>query len=247
VVKNKKRKSPVRHTVRPYNRGNSVVSSYLRGKGLKSSPSSRRRVVGETSEPPKSKEPGFVVNFKYSDKKDDGESVLVLVNPNLPAKERYEKAMDEAFEERVDNRFPAEMQFIDPSLGEMLEWTSKRVRGVIKFGTPVLKKAARLGAKYAVKATMIAGETAKKVAKGGLSVTKEMLRLAAFKAHEKHIQRLLKDCYHKNALIRTSARSALKRWYAEIYDMCDFSREKGITWRKRTPRVSRLPRRVVRM
>jgi len=223
-------------------RDGTSVRGYVRGSGVKSK-YTRRKVVGAAEEG----DLGYVVNFKYSDKPGDGESVLVFTDPTATAEEAYTKAMDEAFEERVDSRRPVEIDLVDPSVGAMLKWVGERVKGTIAYGKPVLKKAAKLGAKYAVRASMATAKTAKRVAKAGVGAGKELVKLTAFSVERKMIERLIRDCYSKNKITRVASRHALKKRYPDIYDMCDFSREKGITWRKRKPKVTRLPRRYTRV
>lgn len=124
----KNRKKPVRHRVEEHKRGGSTVKSYMRGLGAQL----RKPTVSisryRTSKKPKA----WTVNFKYSDKKDDGESFLVIA-------QNYHRALDEAFEEKTDARDPIELSVIDPSIGEVLHLIG---RGA--------KRAAGVGAKYSI-------------------------------------------------------------------------------------------------
>jgi hypothetical protein len=75
----------------------------------------------------------YTVNFKYSEKKGDGESVVVIARD-------YPHAVEEAIEEKVDPRHPVELEVIDPTIGQVLKVIGKGV-----------KKATEVGAKYAFK------------------------------------------------------------------------------------------------
>ncbi len=120
----KKRKSPVRHTVRTHIRDGHRVKSFTRGSGRRQTVRYRRvkRVVDDDT-------PigvhAFTVNFKYSDKPGDGESCIVF-------SDNYVDALDEAWEERMDKRTPIAVEAVDPDIGAALEWTGKRVRSAIK-------------------------------------------------------------------------------------------------------------------
>ena len=87
----KHRKSPIRHTVKSHTRQGHGVNTYARGKGTTRTlpPFTRRRVL------PKEKPKSYTINFKYSNKQGDGESLIVIAND-------YQKALDEAFEEKKD-------------------------------------------------------------------------------------------------------------------------------------------------
>ena len=102
---------------------------------------------------------------------------------------------------------------------------SKKVKNTIKWGKPKAIKASKLGAKYAIKATMIAGSTTKKVGMAGYDASKELARLSAFAVQKEYIQSLLKLCYESDIAKRNAARYTLKKRFPEVYDMCDFSRE----------------------
>lgn len=132
-----KRKSPIRHQVKAHTRGNSSVHSYMRGRGVQIlSPFARKRLIE------KSKAKAYTINFKYSNRKNDGESVLVVAKD-------YKSALDEAFEERKSNREPVEVEVIDPDLGRMLRTVG---RGAAK--------AAYLGAKYSIRGVKALGKMA---------------------------------------------------------------------------------------
>ena len=80
----KHRKSPIRHPVKGHTRQGNRVHPYVRGKGKTQQPSfTQRRVLKK--EGPKS----FTINFKYSTKPNDGESVVVIAKS-------YQDALDEA-------------------------------------------------------------------------------------------------------------------------------------------------------
>lgn len=80
----------------------------------------------------------FVINLRYSKKKDDGESLTLIAKD-------YKSALDEAFEEKVDKRQPIEVTIIDPNLGEILQF--------IKTG---VSTATKLGAEFVIKGGHIA-------------------------------------------------------------------------------------------
>lgn len=246
------RRSPIRHDVDGYTRKDGTkVPGYPRGHGTRSRKAKRSRVVGKsTDDDTPIGVHAFTVNFKYSNRKNDGESVIVISN-------NYVDALDEAWEERVDTRMPIAVEAIDPDIGAAISWMGKRVKSAITYGAPKIKKAAHLGAKYTIKATMVAKDTGVRVARAGIrggvgvskagwSGAKELRRLTAFGIQAGVIENLLKLCYQKDRAKRTAARVALKRRYPEVYDMCDFSRETSIRSRKISPKVVSFPRRLKR-
>lgn len=238
------RRSPVKHGVSGYTRKDGTkVGGHTRGFGTGPRKPQRSRVVGKPEEDIKIH--GYVVNFKYSDRPGDGESVLAISDQKRETiMEDYKEIIDEAWEERVDTRVPISVEIVDPSLGEIIKIMSEKVKDTIKWGAPKVKKAVGIGAKYGIKATMIAGSTAKKVARAGYDTTKELARLTAFEVQKELIHNLLKLCYQKDKAKRIAARAALKTRYPEIYDMTDFSRESSRrTRRRRVPEVVRLPKR----
>ena len=143
----RKRKSPVRHHVRSHTRNGSRVTSYVRGRGIQTALITKRRIVGK----PKS----FTVNFKYSNRKGDGESVIVIAK-------NYQDTLDEAFEEKRDSRQPISVEVIHPSSGTMLRIMARGVG-----------KAVKLGAKY----TYIAGKTVSAEAAHAVAKSYRELRL----------------------------------------------------------------------
>ena len=231
--------SPAKHHVKGYTRKDGTrVGGHPRGKGTKQRTHKRSRTVGRAKD---DDTPigvhAFTVNFKYSNKPKDGESVIVLSN-------NYVDALDEAWEERMDNRTPISVEAIDPDIGAAIKWMGKRVRSAIKYGKPKIKRAAHLGAKYTVRATMATGSTIKKVGKAGIGGAKELGRLTAFAAQKEIIQSLLKLCYQTDRAKRTAARYALKKRYPEVYAMCDFSRE-GRGRPRNPPQLETFPKRYV--
>jgi len=133
-----KRKSPIRHKVRSYIRKGKRVRSYVRGKGSKTKTSAKKK-IGKTLVRPKA----FTVNFKYSNRKGDGESVIVIAR-------NYNEALKEGFEEKVDTRKPIEVEVIDPTLGQALRFIGGK-----------LKSASKLSAKYSVKGLKFIGKQTK--------------------------------------------------------------------------------------
>ena len=233
-----KRKSPIHHNVRTHKRLGKTVKAFKRGSGI-GNQKSRSRVVGRITDDDDVKigVHAFTANFTYSDKPGDGESVIVL-------SDNYADATDEAWEERIDERIPISVEIIDPDIGAALAWAGKRVKSAVKYGTPKLKKATELGAKYAIRATMVTGKTIGRVARAGVGGAKELGRLTAFAAQKELIQSLLKLCYQKDPAKRIAARKSLKSRYPDVYAMCDFSRETQRRTRK-VPEVFHLPVRYV--
>jgi len=242
----KNRQSPIKHDVDGYTRKDGTrVETYKRGKGIKKHNPQRSRTVGRVKDDEDIKIHGYVVNFKYSNKRGDGESVLAISDQKRKTiLEDYKEIMDEAFEERVDTRVPLSIEIEDPSVSELIEVMSKKVKDTIKWGKPRVRKAAGVGAKYAIKATMIAGSTTKKIGVAGYDATKELARLSAFAVQKEYIQSLLKLCYQKDPAKRLAARAALKKRFPEIYDMTDFSRETRTRSRK-PPALTHFPKRYV--
>lgn len=116
-----KRKSPIKHKVRSYKRKNKVVRSYLRGKG--------QGTVPNLSKPTLHQKPkGYTVTLKYSDT--EKEEIKVIATD-------YHRAIDEAFEEKMDKRMPVEISVIDPLLGEIIHWAGARA---LKYGKAVINK-----------------------------------------------------------------------------------------------------------
>jgi len=135
------------------------------------------------------------VNFKYSDKPRDGESVIVIATD-------YHKALDEAFEERVDTREPIEVEVIHPDIGRMLK--------AVATGAGKLTK---LGIKYSYKGAKVLGY--------------EAARAVAIKYGKLKVKRLIEDAYSPDRPTRVFARAKLRTKYPEIYAVCDFSKEKN--------------------
>jgi len=169
----------------------------------------------------------FTVNFQYGAGKDEGESVIVI-------SDNYSGAIDEAYEERVEKHLvPIAVEIIDPDLAVALEFVERKVKAGatklsdaakrgIAYTKPRIKPAIKLGAKYAVKATVLSARTAGKAAMG---VTKFGADIARMQFDTKIVQYLIKDCYSKDPVKRNAARSSLKRKYPDVYDSCDFSDE----------------------
>ena len=133
------RKSPIRHQVKGHTREGHRVRSFVRGKGSRQvKPTfTTKRSLGK---PGKAK--SFTVNFKYSNRKGDGESLIVISTD-------FHKALDEAFEEKKDRREPIEVEVLDPNLGRVLRTIG---RGAAK--------AAYLGTKYTIKGVKALGKEA---------------------------------------------------------------------------------------
>ncbi len=238
----KNRRTPVKHTVKTHTRKDGTkISGYTRGKGTRPQKTQRSRVVGRGVDDDTSiGVHAFTVNFTYSKKPGDGESVIVL-------SDNFQDATDEAWEERIDRRMPIAVETIDPDIGAALKWMGRRVRSAVKYGKPRIVKATKLGAKYAVRATMVTGKTIGRVAKAGAEGVVVLGKLTAFGLQKELIQSLLGLCYQDDVGKRNAARIALKKQFPEVYDACDFSRESRRRPRARAPKVVSLPKRYVRV
>lgn len=241
----KYRKSPIHHTVHSHTRLGRRVSDYTRGKGSRVQPTFiRKRRILKKGEPKP-----FTINFKYSDRKGDGESVIVISTS-------YEKALDEAFEERKINREPVEIEIIDPDFG--------RVFRAIGSG---LSKLGHIGAKYAVKGGHIAKQAAiraaphvrkglklagKGIGKGivygakGVAITGKVAAEEVGKHYRSYeLNKLIRDCYDEDRVRRTRARSKLSRLYPDVYDVADFSKDRPHVARPQVVRVETTPQMIL--
>jgi len=117
-----KRKSPIKHKVSSHIRNGKRVKSYNRGSGAK--------ITRKLSKPTLGKPKGYTVKLRYSKKPRDLETVKVIATS-------YKRAIDEAFEEKIDKRLPIEIVVIDPSIGEIIHWAGSRA---LKYGKVVAKK-----------------------------------------------------------------------------------------------------------
>jgi len=172
------------------------VSDYVRGKGTRTIPTlTRRRKIIKTDE-----SKAYTCNFKYSEKKGDGESVVVIATS-------YEKALDEAFEERVDTREPIEVEVIHPDIGRMLRILGKGAKVVGREAVELSK----LGIKYGYAGAKVLG--------------KEAAFAIARAYRSQKLRRLIEESYSPDRATRAMARAKLKTQYPEIYSVCDFSKE----------------------
>jgi len=169
----------------------------MRGKGSRTLPSftSRRKI--KTDEPK-----AYTCNFKYSEKKGDGESVVVIATD-------YHRALDEAFEERVDTREPIEVEVIHPDIGRMLKILGRGAKVVGREAVQLSK----LGIKYGYAGAKVLGY--------------EAARALAIKYGKLKVKRLIEDAYSPDRPTRVFARAKLRTKYPEIYAVCDFSRERA--------------------
>jgi len=177
------------------------VSDYVRGKGSRTIPifTSRRKII-KTDEPK-----AYTCNFKYSEKKGDGESVVVIATD-------YHKALDEAFEERVDTREPIEVEVIHPDIGRMLRIVAEGAKTAVKVGAREAGKLTKLGIKYGYAGAKVLG--------------KESAFAIARAYRSQKVRRLIEESYSPDRATRAMARAKLKTQYPEIYSVCDFSKEK---------------------
>lgn len=230
-----KRRSPSRHIVGSYKRKNGTqVAEYPRGSGAQRSRA--RRVVGKPKGEAEDGVHGYVVNLKYSNKKDDGESIFVIDDQTgETALEDYKQVIDEAFEEKVDPRTPISVEVDDPDVGKMIKFLGRKVEGTIKWGAPKAIKATKLGAKFAVRATMVSAKTMANLAKAGVET-------AIYMGNVKIAESMLVPCWQKDRAKQTAARQALKLRFPSLYDMAGFSRERTRR-RRKPPQVLRFPQR----
>lgn len=223
------RKRPVKHVVRGHRKSDgTVVHTYQRGKGAK--PPMPIHDGPAMSVGPKA----FTANFTYSNKKGDGESVVVIASS-------YAAALDEAYKERVSKRVPIAVDLIDPSISSVLSFigntakdaVSKGIQGIKKYG----EKATKLGAKYAVKGGNVAFdlakkeakkggkaavETAKKGAKIGAQTLKETAAEYISKVEQENVQKLIRAAYSDDAVRKGFAKATLKNYYPDIYNIMNF-------------------------
>jgi hypothetical protein len=194
----------VRHRVGAYTREGKRVDSYLRGHGQKSSTISKtipKYFDDSTKLGPK----GWTINFKYSERKGDGESVIVIANS-------YESALDQSFETRTEkDRFPISIEIVDPSLGSIIS--------VLRTGriSPEVQKEAEFETRETLHG---AGEALKGFGRGQMAEGK---RKFGELLHGGDIDKLLKNSYSSDPAIRTRSRAELKRKYPEVYAHADFA------------------------
>ena len=228
-------KSPVRHSVRAHVRDGKRIGSYMRGHGSPSNIERRSSRFKRLSELTGGEPKPFTVNFKYSKKKGDGESVIVISRS-------YQKALDEAYEEKKDQRNPISVEIVDPDFGRIFKAIGSGLSKVTKVGAQYaikgghIAKQAAIRAKPHVKKGLViagkAGKTALVYSAKGIKVTGKAAAQAAARHYaSKQLDNLIRDCYHENRVKRTRARSKLKREYADVYDVCDFSRDRSLTVR----------------
>ena len=198
----RKRKSPIRHTVHSHIRLGKRVNNYTRGKGSRTIPTftSRRKLI-KTGEPKP-----YTINFVYSRRKGDGESVVVISTS-------YEKALKEGNEERVQkHRTPVEVEIIDPNLGRMLHIVAEGAKTAVKVGAKEAGKLTKLGIKYGYAGAKVLG--------------KEAAFAVARAYRSQKLRRLIEECYSPDRATRAMARAKLKEQYPTIYSVCDFSKGK---------------------
>ena len=227
-----------RHHVRAYDRSGKHgkhVKEHMRGSGTPQSVERRASRFKRLSELTGGEPKPFTVNFRYSEKKGDGESVIVISRS-------YQKALDEAFEEKKDQRNPISVEVVDPDFGRIFKAIGSGATRVTKVGAKyaikgghVAKQAAIRAKPHLAKGARIAGKGARK----GIVITAKGIKVtgkAAAQEVARHYQswelnKLIRDCYHENRVKRTRARSKLKREYPDVYDVSDFSRDRSLTVR----------------
>ena len=239
----RKRNSPRKHVVKPHTRKGKKVGSYVRGTGT----SKKTPIVKHTKMYDNSTKMGpkaFTVNFSYNAEETDGETVIVIADS-------YDAALDEAYEERVDNRNPYSIEIIDPDLKAVLSFVSnagKKVGGAALhaaqrgsgYALKGIKSASSLGGKYAIKAAKGGVKVGKVLGKGGYRVgralgkasyktSKKVLsdvsKVLLSEAEKRLVQEVLKDCYSNDPAKRQGAIFNLKKNYPQVYEICSFSND----------------------
>jgi len=213
------RKRPVRHAVRSHVKENGThIHAYMRGNGFYPQPQLKRDIpkylAGATvyDDDTKLGVKAWTVNFKYSDRRGDGESVLVI-------SDSYQKALNQSYENRLQKtRKPIEVDIVDPPLSTVI--------GFLRTGT--LTKEQQLENKFALSE---AGHGAKEALKGfAHGQMEEGRRKFGELVHGGDIDRLLKLSYDtKNPVAMTRARAELKRKYPEVYSHADFAPQRIVT------------------
>lgn len=183
-----KRKSPVRHKVSSYTRKGKRIQGYMRGEGA--------RNYSKLAKPKVNKPKGFTVKLRYSKKPHDIETVKVIATS-------YKRAIDEAFEEKLDKRHPIEIEVVDPSIGEIIKWAGNRA------------------AKYGKKAVVAGGKLAKSAAVAGGQFAKEKLKESY---SDWEVKQWIDQAYSPNKGTRMLARAKLRQNRPDVYDLMDFSK-----------------------
>ena len=177
-----KRKSPIKHKVKSHTRDGKKVKSYNRGSGLRWK--LRKPKIGKANKPK-----GYTVKLRYSKRPHDLETVKVIAKS-------YMRALDEALEERLDERKPIEVHLIDPTIGEVLSWAGDRALRYGKTATKAIAKGAYDSAKRSVESSV-----------------------SDWKARS-----LINDAYSDNKGRATLARAKLRRDYPHVWDIMDISK-----------------------
>ena len=213
---------PVRHQVKTYKRHDGTpVRTHMRGTGAARISYTKKPSFGMDN--PKGGPKAYTVNFKYSERKGDGESVPVIAAS-------YDGALAEAIEEKTDKRHPVAVEIIDPSIGSVLSFVADNaklvLKGIHKHGTPVAKKAASIGAKYAIKGGAVAMQVAAKGARTGADIIGHSVAEYTSRLEQENVQKLIQASYSADRGKKVAARATLKNFYPEIYDMMEFSTPK---------------------
>ena len=193
------RKTPTLHRVKSHTRNGKTVVPYVRGSG--------HRNPLKISNPSVLKPKGYTVILTYSDKKGDKETVKVIATS-------YQRAIDEAFEEKVDKREPIEITVIDPSIGEIMSWAGKRA---VALGKGAGSRVLDFG-RDVVEASL---ETTAKTKPGFMGA---MAKKSLAHRHDRNVERLVKQSYSKDRATKAIARAKLKREHSDVWDVMDISR-----------------------
>ena len=140
--------------------------------------------------------------YVKSSKSGDGDSVVVISTS-------YEKALDEAKEERRDTREPISIEIVDPDFERVLRIIVKGAKTAVKIGARETGKLTKLGIKYGYAGAKVLG--------------KEAAHAVAKSYREMRVRRLIDEAYSLDRNTRILARAQLKTRYPEIYAICDFS------------------------
>jgi len=229
-----KRKSPIRHKVKPYTRNGVKVNGYFRGSGTATRSRSKKKVSMVNDNTPHPDGPkGWVITFIYEDGLTEAVTVI---------SDNQQDALDEAYEEREHKTlFPVDTIIHDPPLEEVVARILSGAKKVTKTIGSAAAKGAKATGRVAIKGVKLAGKTtvdaAKAAGRGAKFVVGEAIDVGGtyyadkkqeikFNMEMEKAAALLRQAYGDPDDLRVkAARFALKKHYRELYDSADFSRE----------------------
>lgn len=138
----------------------------------------------------------------------------------------WHRALDEAFEEKVDKRQPLAISVIDPSLHEVVSWAGKRA---LEYGKKVVGASKDLYRDVTDIALSHTATTDKGLA--GALAKKQLERRSSRDKTEKerreneNVQKFIKEAYSKDKTVRAYARMKLRTRFPEVWDVMDISRK----------------------